>query len=454
MAFLDDAVKQVQTAVEQKFLFRKIGLPFDYASKPDDFPSKAFATAKEARANQPNPTGLGAGYAFSCRNHSLLFDGYLLRIELGIESAGDEAILDRLIGGLIRLDTVAPKSFLVGGLAPDGRGFYAMSSRQNHAAWAHAIHRGLKTAAIAPESQDKFRSIAGKWMDRVRREKFRLHTVDGKPVANGDFSQANQEDGPLLLAMLLTAAVASNEDKDFENYAAVADENDRARLRPYTGAVNADSLADLVLRQMCLSVIAGSDPNEERVGLAKARLVENAHKALPFMSAWLAWDASMLETDVDLDWRTFEKAPLDSSPYGFVPPPSWERIAKEQAIATALNAMLALMMAGDEELAKTNVGEMEQCLSTLPWDGMITLNALAPALSVHARGMEMNLWDGELFASRREPPSAETSFAAKYLEPEYDDENPDKAGHRAPPPGKAAKAGEAPQKRRRRRRRR
>ncbi len=65
--FLDEAIRQAQAAAEQKFLFRKIGLPFDYASQPDDFPSKAFANAKEARSNLPNPDGLGSGFHFSCR---------------------------------------------------------------------------------------------------------------------------------------------------------------------------------------------------------------------------------------------------------------------------------------------------------------------------------------------------------------------------------------------------
>jgi len=69
--------------------------------------------------------------------------------------------------------------------------------------------------------------------------------------------------------------------------------------------------------------------------------------------------------------------------------------------------------------------------------------------------VEMGLWDVDLFESRREPPSSEISFAAKYLEPDYDEENPGKAGHSSPPPGKAGqKSGDAPHKRRRRRRRR
>ncbi len=455
MPFLDDAIKQVQTAIEHKFLFRKIGLPFDYASKPDDFPSKAFATAKEARGNIPNQSGLGGGYAFSCRNHSLLFDGYLLRMELGIEAPGDEAILDRLIGGLIRLDTVAPKSFLVGGLAPDGRGFYAMPFRANHAAWLYAVHRGLGTAAIAPESQEKFRSIAGKWIDRVRREKFKLHTVDNKPVADGDFSAPDHVDGPLLLAMQLTAAIASNNDKDFEAYATLADENNRARLAAGPAYTERATMPELALRQYCLSVIAASDPDAERAALAKTRMAEYAAQAGGFIRLWHEWDDSLVETEVDLNWRNCEKASVDVSPFGFVPPPSWERMAKEQPLAEAMSAMLAVLLAGDSELAKQYQDDMAECLSTVPWDGIMTLNALAPALTVHARGVEMGLWDVDLFESRREPPSSEISFAAKYLEPDYDEENPGKAGHSSPPPGKAGqKSGDAPHKRRRRRRRR
>lgn len=435
--YLDDAVRQVQAAVEQKFLFRKIGLPFDYASNPEDFPSKCFATAKEARSNLPNPSGLGAGFHFSCRNHALLFDSYLLRIESGIEGGGDETILDRLIGGLIRLATVAPKSFLVGGLAPDGRGFYGQPKRENHAAWAFSCMRGLMTAAIAPESQEKFRSIAGKWMDRIRREKFRLNTVDGKPAPQGDISQPEPESGPLLLAMLLTAAKASGEEKDWQQYIQMAEENERARLGGYApGDDWSGRIPELLWRQAALSVIAENDPEPERVELAKTRMREYAAVALKRIDAWRAWDGGMIEEPVDFDWRKCEKISLEESPYGFVRPASWERVDREAAIEESLSAAYIVLLCKDAALMEAQVAEIAECLRTVPWGSMASLATIAPAIGVHVRGAEMGLWDEGLYDSRREAPSSEMSFAAKYMEPDYDDENPDKGGHTDVPPGK------------------
>ena len=456
MAFLDEAIRQAQAAVEHKFLFRKIGLPFDYASHPDDFPSKAFATAKEARANFPNPSGLGSGYHFSCRNHALLFDAYLLRVELGIEAPGDEAILDRLIGGLIRLDTVAPKSFLVGGLSPDGRGFYAQPQRENHAAWAFAVARGLATAAVAPESQEKFRSIAGKWMERIRREKFRLCGIDSKPFAGCDLSRPEPDAGPFLLAMLLAAARSSGDGKEYEAYAAAAEEESRARLASPPARPDVEDMQSLLWRQASLTLIAGFDTEPERVGLAKERLRENATTAARRIPSWREWDKSLLETDVDLEWRRCAKAPLDQSPFGFVPPPSWARLANEAVLEEALSAMYIVLLAGEADLAEPHVADMEECLAATPWQSVVTLNALAPAIGVHARGVEFGLWDKTLYDSRREPPASEISFAAKYLEPDYDTRYPDRAGHADAPPGKRKAEqgkGEGNAKKRRRRRR-
>ncbi len=456
MAFLDDAVRQALAAVEQKFLFRKIGLPFDYASSPDDFPSKAFANAKEARGNLPNPVGLGGGFHFSCRNHALLFDSYLLRVELGIEGPGDEAILDRLIGGLIRLATVAPKSFLVGGLAPDGRGFYGLPSLENHAAWAFAVLRGLATSAISPESQEKFRSIAGKWIDRVKREKFRLHTVDGKPVAAGDFSGADANSGPFLLAMLLAAARASGDEKDYELYGTMAEEEGRARFLPLEDCEIQEDMDAMLWRQAALSLLAGQDSDQTRAALARERLRANAQTASRRIVTWREWKAPADGLVLDLDWRKRPKVPPEESPLGFAPDESWAVIEGEHALSTALHAMYVMLLAGDAELLEPHAAEMEECLSSIPWNGLVSLNAVAPVAGVHARGVELGLWDKTLYESHRITPSSETSFSAKYLEPDYDTRNPDKAGHRSDPPGKRkddpAGKGEGGKKKRRRRR--
>ncbi len=458
---LDETIRSIQAAIEQKFLFRKIGLPFDYASPPDDFPSKCFATAKEARANLPNPSGLGGGYHFSCRNHALLFDGYLLRVEAGIESPGDEAILDRLIGGLIRLATVAPKSFLVSGLAPDGRGFYGQPRRENHAAWAFAALRGLSTAAISPESQEKFRSIAGKWFERLRRDKFRLTCIDGKAAPGGGIALPDADEGVFLLAAMLTAAKASGEDRDAQAYAQAAGENERARFGGFApeGGWTAAMMPELLWRQAAWSVVRDQDPDGDRKALARMRMEEYAAAAAEHAGAWRAWDRTLLEEKPDFDWRKAPKVSSEESVRGF-DASGWRRVENDQAVGSALAAALTVFLTGDAALAESVAGEAEACLREIPWDGIVALSALAPAVGVHARGVELGLWDKELYDDRRETPSVEVSFAAKYLEPDYDEAHPEQAGHRHAPPGKRRRAEEEAkpegggQKKRRRRKRR
>lgn len=446
---VDEAVRTAQAAIEQKFLFRKIGLPFDYASDPDDFPSKYFATAKEARANQPNPSGLGSGFHYSCRNHSLLFDGYLLRIELGIEGPGDEAILDRLIGGLIRLATVAPKSFLVGGLAPDGRGFYAQPRRENHIAWAFAIMRGLTTAAIAPESQEKFRSIAQKWMDRIRRERFRLQTVDGKAMPNGELNRLDADMGPFYQAMLLTAARASGDDRDFKAYFEGIEEGEGVRLSLYTpdDGWPLETMDSLLWRQAAWAIIRAWDPDPERQALATTRMRELAVAAIPHMDAWRQSDPGSFGP-VDFDWRKFPKATLEESKYGFTPPESWNRFPVEESLAHSLDAAYAALMVQDAGIVESRNQSIEECLRSIDWNNVVLLNALAPLPGLHAYGNELGLWDKDLYDQHRCDDMGEISLAARYLEDDYDDENPDKAGHASSPKSDRPDA----QHRRRRRR--
>lgn len=429
MSALDESMAAAWNAIDEKFLFRKLGLPYDFASNPDDFPSQAFATARDVRGGLPNPQGEGSGLACMCRNHSLVFDASLLRVELGINTDADTQRLDRLIGGLIRLATVAPKGFLVGGLTADGRGFYAQPQTDNHAAWAWSAWRGMSTAAIAPESQEKFHSIAQKWFARARREEFHLKTVDGKPAPHADLDEA----GPLLPAMFRVAAWASGSEQDMEEYAAKADENGRARLAPGPDACAAADLGPLLWRQACLTLLAESDPDKDRQAAARAAMRAAALAAAPHVCLWRQWDKSLIDTPVDLDWRG---RPTADTPLGFAPHESWQRLINERTPAAALQAMLVVLLSADRELANAHAEEMAQALTEIDWGAFVSLEPLAAAVAVHAHGADMGLWEAPLCPGMLGPDPAATTLVAKYMTPEYDELNPDKAGHTEPPPAK------------------
>ncbi|MDR3211977.1 MAG: hypothetical protein LBU79_08690 [Planctomycetota bacterium] len=453
----EKSVLRAKAVVEQRFLYRKLGIPYDYSTPEEGFPSRSLATTKEAKASIPNPSGLGAGFYHSCRNHSLLFDSYLLRLELGIEVANDELILDRLIGGLIRLATVAPKAFLVGGISPDGRGFYHHSSWQNQAAWCFAVARGLTTSAIAPESQEKFAAIVGKWLERLRRDRFVVTSFDGRPQG-GDLADLDSGCGPVYLAIHLTAWLASRQTEDYTAFAAAAMEEEGRRLVTPLPKAEPEPVADLLWRQAALALLLKHDNNPERQERVRRCLSINAQAAAEWVGGSRAWREPLDGIYPTLDWRRFPRASLEESRgFGFSPFSHWEWLENEQNLAAAWAAAYVVFLAADVELAERVAAELGEALERVPWEKITGLTALAPILGIHARGVELGLWDKDLTLKRHSFQFAAESFAAKYMEPDYDRENPGKAGHSQPPPGKEEplplpRNGEGFRRRKRRRR--
>jgi hypothetical protein len=96
---------------------------------------------------------------------------------------------------------------------------------------------------------------------------------------------------------------------------------------------------------------------------------------------------------------------------------------------------LVVLLAGEKELAQGNAETMAECLRTVPWETLCLASALCPAVSVHARGVEMGLWDPELLLRPAEAVAPE-SLVSRYLADDFDSRNPTLAGHTNPPPGK------------------
>ncbi len=437
-ATLNDCLRGALQILEAGFIYRKLGLCYDYVSLPGEFPRKTLPTAREGREGKPNPGGQGTGMAGCTQNGGLLFDGYLLRLECGVAQPGEGRIFDRLIGGLIRTATTAPRNYLVRGLTPDGRGFYPATDVDSHLLWAWSAWRGCRTAAIAKESQVKIENIAGKWMLRLERDGFRIPTVTGGESDCGRLDALDWRHGPKLLALLAVAADITGEAKWRQAYARKAAEGEGARLTAeLPGEI--ESATELLYLQVALHLLAALEADEARRAQIRERQREVALKAVPFLDRYQNLKPQILEETPDLDWRRLagkDGADEESSLSAEGLPLSWRRLAHEaDTVRASLEAGLTLVLAGERDLAAPHAPQMTACLRAAPWDKLWLAGTIAPALSLHARGMELGLWDEEALTEALAL-DAVIPNAALYLAEDYDEENPGKAGHVEPPPRK------------------
>lgn len=219
-ALRGNMVSMIQ-ALEAGFLFRKLGICYDYPAPEGTFPRSTLPEPREINRNAPNPTGRGTGMEGSWQTGALLFDAMLLRIEYGYAGAEEDRLFDRLIGGLIRLGAMGNKGALIRSLAADGRSAYPEVEADVHLYWAFHAWRAYSTAAIAPESQEKLENIGGKWIQRLVRDEFSLARVAGEP--DHTLLLPDAEQGCKLLAILSVAWGLTNDET-------LADLFDRKRL--------------------------------------------------------------------------------------------------------------------------------------------------------------------------------------------------------------------------------
>ncbi|MCX7935500.1 MAG: hypothetical protein N3A66_09625, partial [Planctomycetota bacterium] len=416
------------------FIFRRLGLCFDYASDPDDFPRRPLPTAREARNRQPNAAGLGSGIAYTAWNNGLLLDGYLLRLEIGLGGEAEERILDRLIGGLIRLATTAPRNYVVRGLTADGRGFYPAVDVDSYLLWSFSLWRAYTTAAIALESQTKMHNIAKRWIERLERDGFRIPLLEGEGEnPDGDLAAADGARGPKLLAILAVAGAVTREDRWFTRLSEKAASDGGCRL----SAAAAAGAREILSRQIAYYLLHHLNREESLKPLIAERLLENARAALAFLDSFRRF-APEEYTD-KLDWRAGGG-------------PDWPRARHEsETIAASLEAGLTLLLSGERDLIQPQAAALESCLRSVPWQRLCLASAIAPAISLHARGCELGLWDQDLLS--RPKANAEESLVAKYLAEDFDRLHPHLAGHSAPAEEEEVAAAPFRPGRRRRRRR-
>lgn len=432
-ACLGDVVNAGFVAITEGFLYRKIGLCFDYFSPAGSFPRKTIPTAKEARQGLPNATGAGTGIAESARNGGILFDTYLTRLESGFAGANDERVFDRLIGGLIRTATVAPQGFLVRGLTPDGRGFYPVTDIDAHLFWAHSAWRGYHTPVIAYESQQKIRNIVGKWINRLEKSKFTLLTVDGNAQENGDLQAIDWQNGPKFLALLAVAADLTKDVRLWELYREKVAENDSARLRCQIPQ-DLTHPHELQSVQFALRLLTDLDEDENRRALFQTARHEVALSAVPFLLRYQETKDSIFEETPDLNWRKIspddDSATTDDE---FVMPAAWRRLGHEkETVQASLEAAMILLLTEDLSLLSDFAGAIQECLTRVPWKKLWLASSLTAGLNTYVRGVDLGLWEEDELAVRQDL-SATIPRIEKYLQEEYDEEHPSEAGHLTAP---------------------
>jgi hypothetical protein len=388
---------------EHNFFFRKVGLAYDYASPPGDFPRSSLPSPKEVRDGTPNKAGIGSGMAHSAMTTCLMFDGYLTRMELGFGGEEEDRVLDRCVAGLIRLATAGQKSVLARGLTPDGRTAYQAGSIPHHTYYAHALLRAARSPAVAMESQQKLRDICGKWVRRLLKDDCAVPalTEDEGRLAPADPHAGAAQPGEwfrrMVLAHLLAVADAlstGGEAEWKERAASLLHEEDGSALRgelprELTGC------GELLGLQLALCDLQDLDlvPDAaESLALLRKRI---AHRLLPALESYAGFEP--VESIPALDWRAdLADMPADAPEEDLLQQVRgvWPPVAREaETVEASSHALLAAMLCGDGALVEDKAEAFAACIREIPWPKLLTARALAPLPLAHALGHEAGLWD-------------------------------------------------------------
>jgi hypothetical protein len=399
--------------LEHNFIFRKLGVCYDYASASGDFPRSTLPRGEEARNGQPNAAGIGTGMAQCSYHLGLLMDGYLARLELGLSRLEEDRILDRFVAGLIRSATTGPEGRLVRGIAPDGRSFYPAGGLLHQVLYGHALRRACESSTIAPDSQAKLRDICGKWLRRLRDNEWDCEALtpeEGRlrpdPAAADPLRDWIRR---ISYLQLVAVGVTVSGDREWSELWETLDQGaDALRLSPELPAELQDG-ETLVAMQVALTDLMNVEiaaARHETCNLLRRKI---AHRCQGWLDNWRGYRPP--EELPALDWR--QDLPAGDAPEAEL----WQRVyqtwpalaAEVRAVRPAMQAALVVMLSGDEDLVGGRSGAIAECLRQVPWPALLDAGSLAPLPLVHALGHERDLWD-PLQAS----PLGETPFGEQF----------------------------------------
>ena len=410
---LNDITNAALNKLSSEFIYRKLGLCFDYPTKTGTFPLRTLPRADEVCNNKPNTSGKDTGMYNCILNNALLFTGLASRFEIGFASELDDIIFDRLIGGTIRLGTVAPKNVIIRGLTGDGRYFYPESTLDTALLWIFTTWRTVSTTAVSIESQQKLINITTRWINKVSNQNYKIKE-DAEPI-NFD----NVLDKIKFSAILAVCAKVLNN----ESWG-------KAFYEKFSGEFSLPesiNISELLNIQIALNTISDIFNEDSKITAITLPLMQKiANKALPAINKYKELNTELLDIEFNSDWREFS---TDNN----TPTPVQQRISNEnESITTAAHAMLILLYSNDTKLIQSNKTYLTEVIKSIPWDKLILASSLTPLAEIHTKGVEFKLWDEKLFEYNISF-EAEASLVAEFLEQDYDNKHKDKAGHINPP---------------------
>lgn len=431
---LNEKINAVIETLAASFVFRKLGVCYDLKAKPDAFPRETLPTAKEISASQPDACGTDTAMVHCAFNNAVLFDGYAARLEIGFARPEEDRVFDRLIGGAIRLATIAPKNALINGLSPDGKSYYPQVTLETCICWAFYAWRVATTATVSPESQGKLKNIASRWAARLQGDDFVL--PGGEPVGGADWLHE-----PVLPALAAVTWALTGEQKWRKMLDSTA---------PFAAALPAQAGAhELLLAQIALHLVAEILPEEGIGQAARARMRDLARLATIHLGAYRKFVPPAAPGA--LDWRRKGE--------GGQQPADWQAFfAEKETLTVSAEAALCCVLCKDADFLAPYAEALRGVLDTPDWSAADYSLTLCPLVAIHARGVELGLWDKELGEYAFSFDSS-TPLVEKFMSEDYDELNPERAGHvesarKALEPEEEDESGKARSEGRRRRRRR
>lgn len=381
--------------LEHHFVFRKLGLAYDYISPKGQFPSPTLPTMRDVREKIPNAAGLGTGMGDSLRTTCLLFDAYATRLELGIGRPEEDRIIDRLVGGLIRFGTTAPDNRLICGLAPDGRTFYPVVTAAAHTWYAHGLFRACSSPVIAPESQVKLKDIAGKWMAALEDNNFSFAAFADE-MGTFLYETADQSMEAWLagirLLHLAGAVFAITADTRWEKLFALMQDQEGPHLGGQIDLATLDSETALNLMVILADLNTWSLP--EIMGQHVTRL--RRELAVKLTSRVVCVDLPPVPEDEHPDFTWRDILPGGGTTEAEVRTriaSTWPRLAIEEKLNAAAAAAAGVMLCGDAETAEQALATCEKLFTTVAWTSLQCAAPLPALLLAHALGQEFGFWD-------------------------------------------------------------